>query len=204
MCGATGAQTAIQSSQMQFMNQMMSEYGTVFGESQSILNSLSKTFEPILAAGPNQQGFSPAELASLETTATEGVGQNYANAAKALGEKQAAEGGGDAFIPSGAKSQLQEETATSAAQALSAEQEQITQANYATGRQNFYNAAGILGGTASELNPATFANATTNAGSAAGTTANQIAQENNSWMGMVGGVLGGISGSTSSGASFGL
>lgn len=192
MCGgATAAQTDIQNTQVAFLKQLTAEYGTVFGESQGILQSLTSTFKPILEAGPNQQGFSAAELASLETTAKEGVGQNYAQAAKALGEKQAAEGGGNSFLPSGAKSQIQEEIATGAAGTLSQEQEQITQANYATGRSNFYNAAGILGQTASTLNPVGSAGAATSAGSAASNTANQIAQENNSWMGLVGGVLGG-------------
>lgn len=191
MCGASDQQTEIQNAQIDFMQTLQSEYSTVFGENQGILKSLTASFEPILAAGPNQQGFSVPELKSLESTAKEGVGQNYAQAAKALGDQQAAAGGGDAFIPSGAKSQLQEEVATGAAGTLSQEQQQITQANYSQGRQNYFNAAGILGQTASTLNPEGMAGQTTGAGSAAGNTANQIAQENNSWMGLVGGVLGG-------------
>jgi hypothetical protein len=99
---------------------------------------------------------------------------------------------------------LNQQLASSAAGALSSEQLGITQANYAQGRANFGEAASALGGTAGLLNPEGMAGQATSAGNAAANTANQIAQENNSWMGAVGGVLGGISGSTSSGASFGL
>lgn len=204
MCGGTPQQTQIEATQQAFLSQLTSEYGTVFGESQNILNSLTSTFEPILQAGPNQQGFSKPELTALETQAKQGTGQNYAQAAQALGDQQAAQGGGNTFLPSGAKSQLSEELAGSAAGTLSQEQLGITGANYAQGRANFNTAASALGGVASELNPEGMARQATASGSAAASTANQIAQENQSWMGAVGGVLGGIQGSTSSGASFGL
>jgi hypothetical protein len=202
--GATSQQTQIEATQQAFLSQLTQEYGTVFGESQGILQSLTKTFEPILAAGPNQQGFSKPELTALETQAKQGTGQNYAQAATALGEQEAAAGGGNTFLPSGAKSQLSEELANSAAGNLSNEQLGITEANYATGRANFDTAASELGGVAQELNPVGAAGVANQSSEAAANTANQIASQNNSWMGAVGGLLGGVQGSTSSGASFGL
>jgi hypothetical protein len=180
---------------MQFYQTLTQEYGTVFGENQQILGALTKSFEPILQAGINQQGFSEGELNTLNSTAVTGGGQAYQQANAAVNDKLASEGGGNTYIPSGAKTQLNEELATSAAQNIGNEELGIEESNYATGRQNYLQAAGILGGVAAQDNPGSFANAATGAGSAAGTTANQIAQENNSW---VNAVIGGVSGLASS------
>src|SRR5579884_3939285 len=101
MCGPTSAQTELQSEQADFYRQMTQEYTTVFGEDQGILSSLTKTFEPILEAGPNQKGFSDAERNDLNSQAIEGTAKNYAAADRALKEDQAAEGGGDTVAPTG-------------------------------------------------------------------------------------------------------
>jgi len=39
----------------------------VFGKNQAILSALTKAFQPILEAGPNQRGFSTEELQNLES-----------------------------------------------------------------------------------------------------------------------------------------
>jgi hypothetical protein len=189
-CGASSEQKQVEASQQAFYTQLTSEYGTVFGENQAILGALTKSFEPILSAGINQQGFSPAELANLNAQAVTGTGQNYAKAEKALAAGQAAEGGGTSYIPTGAKMEQQRQLATSAAENESAIESNIVAQNYATGRQNYLEAAGMLGGVAGQYNPTGYAGAATGAGSAASTTANEISQANNSWMGLVTGALG--------------
>lgn len=190
MCGASSQQTDIEASQAAFYKQLTSEYGTIFGESQGILSALTKSFQPILDAGINQEGFSTAELNNLNAQAVTGTGQNYAKAADALTKEQGTAGGGTSFIPTGAKLEQQKELATSAAQNESGIESNILASDYATGRQNYLDAAGVLGGVASQYNPAGFANSATGAGSAASTTANEITQANNSWMNLVGGALG--------------
>lgn len=194
MSGASSAQEQLQAQQMQFYSTLQSEYSTVFGENQDILKSLTSSFEPILKGGINQEGFSPAELTALNSSAVTGSGQAYASANKAVNDKLASEGGGNTYIPSGAKSQINEELASSGAQNLGNQELGITEADYATGRQDYLDAAGILGGVAGQYNPTGYAGATTSAGSSAETTANQINQENNSW---VNAVVGGISGAGS-------
>ena len=189
-CGASSAQVQLQNSQIAFYNQLTSEYGTIFGESQGILKALTNAFEPILKAGPNQEGFSPAELQALESQATTGVGTNYANAQKALAVAQGAQGGGNAYIPTGAKQQQQAQLAESAAQLQSGEQLGIQQADWAQGLENYRFAANELGGVAAQLNPSGFANSATSAGSSAATTANEVTQANSSWMNLVGGAIG--------------
>jgi len=194
VCGASSQQTQIEAAQANFYNTLTSQYSTVFGQDQAILGQLTKAFEPILKAGPNQQGFSAQELQSLESQATTGVGQNYKNAQAALATQQAAQGGGNAFVPSGAQQEQRAQLAQSAAATSSGEQLGIEQANYAQGLQNFQMAANALGGVSSQLNPQGFANSATGAGSAASTTANEITQANNSWMNLVSGAIGSAAG----------
>lgn len=189
-CGASDSQKEIEASQSAFYNEMTQEYGTVFGENQAILSALTKSFQPILNAGINQEGFSKPELTNLQGQATTGTGQEYSKAADALAKAQGASGGGTTYIPSGADRQQQLQLATSAAQTESGIQSNILAEDYATGRQNYMEAANVLGGVAGQYNPAGFANAATGAGSAAATTANQISQASNSWMSLVGGALG--------------
>lgn len=194
MTGSTSAQNQLQASQMAFYNQLTAQYATTFSENQGILKDLTASFEPILAGGINQQGFSQAELNNLNSTAVTGGGQAYASAEKAVGNAAAAQGGGNTYIPSGAKTQVNEELASSAAQNIGNQELGIQEQNYATGRSNYLEAANILGGVAGQYNPTGYANAATGAGSAASTTANEIAQENNSWMNMVTGIAGGALG----------
>ena len=190
MCGASSQQKQIEASQADFYNTLTSQYKTLFGESQGILGELTKSFEPILKAGINQEGFSAAELNNLNSQAVTGTGANYAKAADALSKEQAASGGGNTYIPTGAKMQQQEQLASSAAANESNIESNIVAQNYATGRQNYLTAAEGLGGVANAYNPTGAANAATGAGSAAATTANEITQANNSWMQLVGAGLG--------------
>lgn len=194
MCGASGQQTQVENEQNQFFQQMMTQQSQVYSEDQGILQQMQSIYAPILAKGPNQQGFSASELNSLNTTATEGTAQNYEQAAKAVNENIAAEGGGDTYLPSGAATQLKAETAAASAQQESGEEQQITQANYQQGYNEWQNAAQGLSTVAGDLNPVGYSGAATGAGSATSSTANEIAQENNSWLNAAIGAAGSIGG----------
>jgi hypothetical protein len=192
MCGATSAQNNLAAAQTQFYTQMTQEQDTVFGEDQGILSAVTKATEPIIAAGADQQGFGPQELQALNSESGEGVATGFNQAEKALNEQTAAEGGSG--LPQGAAMQQKQELATEAEGMSSAEKQQITEANYATGRQNYDTAVSELEG-AEGLNEATgYAGAANTAGSAAGQTDAQIASENDSiWTGIEG-ALGGVAG----------
>jgi len=193
MCGASSQQKDLYATQDAFYKQMIAQQTQTFGANQAILQSLTKSFQPILEAGINQEGFSPAELQNLESQAVTGTGQNYAKAAQALAVQQGNQGGGNVYIPTGAKMQQQQQLATSAAQNESGIQSGILSQDYATGRQNYLEAANILGGVAGQYNPTGYAGAANQGGSAAGTTANEISQANNSWMQLATGALGAAS-----------
>ena len=102
MCGATGAQTQIQQEQADFYANATAEAKTAFGEQQGLLSNLESIYNPILAKGPNQKGFSVDEENDLNAQAIDGTAQNYQKAAKAVNGQLAAEGGGDTFMPNGA------------------------------------------------------------------------------------------------------
>jgi hypothetical protein len=191
-CGASAAQNQLSQEQAKFYQELSANYATVFPEQQQILSSLTSEFQPILEKGINQTGFSAPEEAALRTQASDATARGAQQADVALGGREASMG--DASIPSGAKLQLESGLLNSAAVENAGLQNQITQENYATGRQNFLNAASMLESTASQQNPNTFAGAATSAVSAANTTMNDIATENSAWMGPVFGMIGGIGG----------
>lgn len=158
-------------------------------------------FEPIIAAGPNQEGYSPAELTAMRTGASDAVAQGGQNAQIAANARAAASG--DASIPSGAQQQISAQINTAAGNENAREQEGITEQDYATGRQNFFTAAEGLPGAINTIEGATSnfgntaagnTNAATGAASSSMQGATDIANANNSWMGPVFGMIGSLGG----------
>jgi hypothetical protein len=195
VCGATQAQTDLQTQQADFYSTMIANYKTAFGEDQQLLNAVTGSMAPIIAAGVNQEGFSPAEKQNLMTNADEGVAAGYKQAQIALNESEAAMGGdASTTATSGGAKQIAEELASQKVQTQAGEHQQILEQDYATGRENYFNAVTEEENAAGLLNPTGYSGAATSAGSAEGTTANQIAQENTSvWTSVIAG-LGGIAG----------
>jgi hypothetical protein len=194
MCGSNSQQQQISDSQQQMYQTLNQNYATTFGQDQAITSALTAQFQPILAAGPSQTGFSQGELTNLNTAATENVAQNYAAAQKATAQVLAARGGGNDLLPSSTSAQLIAQNTNLAAQQRAAAQNTIQQANYAQGYQNWTQAASVLSNTAQLINPLGYAGQATGAGTAAANTANQIAQQNNSIWNAAIGALGSVGG----------
>jgi hypothetical protein len=197
MCGPTAAQDNLENSQAEFYSTLQKQDVQQYGNEEGILGQLQSAYSPLLAAGPNQYGFSNAEDTTLNSQATEGVAQNYAAAKKALAENQAASGGGNTYLPSGVQSSETASLDSSAAALRSSEQLQIKQAGYQQGYQNFTAATGALESAGELANPNAYASSANTAGSAEGTTANQIAQENTAWMAPLTAAAGGAAGAAS-------
>lgn len=189
MCGATGQQIQLQQEQMDAYQQSQDMLRQEFGNQQAIYGPMAAKFKSIFEAGPSQKGFSAGESQDLETQVIEGTAGNYANAAKAVNEHIAAEGG-TGGMANGAADQLRLETANSAAQEKTREETQLTEANYATGRQQWQQAATGLLDIAAGQNPVNYENASTAAGGAASNTADDIAKEQNSWINAAMGIAG--------------
>lgn len=194
MCGATQQQQDITDEQQQFYQQLASEYSTIFGQSQAITGALTSAFQPILAAGPSQQGFSAQELQDLSTKNTEGVATDYAQAQRATAQALASRGGGNTFLPSSVSQNLLAANANAAAATRATNQSNINLQNYAQGYSNWQQAASALGQTAGLVNPNSYSGSITGAGSAASTSAYQVAQAANSPWNAAFGALGSAAG----------
>lgn len=193
MCGASDQQKQISDQQQQMYATLNDNYKTMFGQQQAVLNSLTSTFQPILQAGPYQAGYSPAQATALDTQASENIAQQYAAAQRATAQQLAARGG-DTLLPSSTQANILAAGTTAAATSRAAALNQNLLSNYDLGYKNWTNAANILGQVANLQNPNAYASSSTSGGSAAATTANQIAQANNSiWNSAIGavGALGG-------------
>lgn len=153
MCGPSGGMKGLAARQTSLANTMMANYNANYASQSAILSRLTNLFTPIAQAGPDQAGFGPQELAALNTQAGEGVGINYAKATQAVNTQLAARGGGNEFLPTGARASIKAGMASLAANQLSNEQLAITRANYAQGRQNWQQATSGLNALAGEYNP---------------------------------------------------
>jgi len=179
MCkGASQQQTDLANQQSQFYSTMTQDYNQQFANQNAILGTLQKSLNPVIAGGPNQFGFSEGQTNSLNSSAIQNTGQQYANAAKAANENMAAAGGGNSYLPSGVQAQQKSQLASTAANQASNQLLGIQQAGWNQGYQTYESALGQLAGVAGQDNPTGYSGAATGAGSAAGNSWNQIQQEN--------------------------
>jgi hypothetical protein len=194
MCGATQQQKQITDEQQQFYKTLSDQYTQIFGQSQAITSALTSAFLPIIQAGPSQTGFAPSQETAMRTQNTENVSTDYAQAQRATAQILAARGGGNTMLPSSVTSTILAQNANAAAAQRAQGENQITQANYQQGYQNWQTAAGVLGSTAQLINPNAYAGSATTAGGAAATSANQIAAANFAPWGAAAGALGAVGG----------
>ena len=196
LCGATQGQQNIANQQAAAYQTMQQQAQKEFGNSSTVFNDLIASLAPTVAAGPNQEGFSPAEKSALQSAAITQTGQAYRNAKQAVGESMAAQGGGNVGdVTSGSNAAINLGVAQSAANQTSNELNEIDQQDYAVGRQNYAEAAASLAGAPGVFGTANNAGAVaTDSGSAAAKTQDEIASQNNSWVGAVAGALGNIGG----------
>jgi hypothetical protein len=141
MCGPSHQQEQLAGQATSFASTLQSNYNTQFSNQSDVLSKLNQTMSPILAAGPNQQGYSPQELSTLNSRAISNAGGTYKNAAQAVGGQLAGRGG-DSGLTSGVDAQIKAGLASSAAGNASNALNTIQTNNYDVGRDNFYKAAG--------------------------------------------------------------
>jgi hypothetical protein len=200
MSGPTAQQTELGDAQIAAYQQAATLTQQQYANQQAIYGPMVNQFSSIYAKGPNQKGFSDEETADLNAQAEEGTAENYGSAARAVGESEAAQGGGTNPLPSGAQEAVQSGVATSAAQEESRQESQIESADYSQGYNEWENAGQGLEAIAAGENPLGYQSNQTSAGSAAASTAAQIASEDNSWINATIGAVGSAAG-MASGAS---
>jgi hypothetical protein len=197
MCGGpSDTQIKLQQEEADFYATQIDAYHTAYANFKDLQDRLNAQFEPIIRKGPNQFGFSDAEVANLNSIATEGTARNYASAKRALQDSIATEGGGTSNqnLTSGASIQLQEQLASEAAGTESVTQQQIQQAGYAQGHQEWQEAVAGEEDLAAGWNPNGFAGSANGSGKLASDTANTINEEQYQLWGAVISGLGGIGG----------
>lgn len=191
--GASKQETEINKAQTAFYDTLRKDYEQQFAKQGAIISAIDAVAAPIMKAGPGQYGYSTAEDTALRTQASEGTAQQYQNVKKALSSQVAAEGGGNEFLPSGAKVELDANIDTAAAESESEKQLGITQKGYDIGRQNYTQASEMEASAAGLTNPLGYAGSAESAGNEAFTGAKDIAQQNDAaspW-GVIGGIVGG-------------
>lgn len=194
-CGADSDQKQISQQQQQNFQTLNNQAGQVFGAGSQVFKDLTSSFEPVLAAGEDQSGFSAAQLANLKSQAITNTGVATRNAQQAAGERGSAQGGGTTILPNGAQMGQNAAIAEAGSNQTAGELSNINLQNAELGRQNWMNAAGVLSGAPGVFNAATgAAGASTTAGSDAFNSATGVNNANNAWVGDVAGVLGDAAG----------
>jgi hypothetical protein len=180
MCGPSGSEKSIESSTQNFGSQLQNNYGTLFANQQGILSSLNNSLNPIVAAGPSQQGFSAAEKSALDTSVINNAGAANTAAQQAARTYGAGQGGGaTSGITSGITKQIQGAIASQSAGQEGAGLNQVEQADWNQGNKNYWAAQGADATIANIENPNATANTATSTNNAAFGQASQITTENN-------------------------
>jgi hypothetical protein len=200
LCGPSADQTSIMNTQMQLTQQAQQQSQAIFGSASTVFGDLMKSFAPIVAAGPNQQGYSAQENDNLMSQAVTQGGVAYRNAKTAVGNAEAAVGGGNTPLPSGAQIGTQANIAASAAENTANTESEITTNNYAQGEKNYEQAVGGMEEAPGVFGAATGAVGTaSNVAGSAANTANTINQQDTAWQTAAIGALGSVAGAAAKG-----
>jgi hypothetical protein len=193
MC-SSGDSTAKQAeqTQAQLTQQLVNMMQTQFGKQSAVTDLVTKTLEPMLT---NPEGYDPATLAALRTSATEQNAAAYAHAKQAAQNVSFTQGGRE--LPSGVNDQIQSILSSNEASNQANSQDKITLANEQQKQQNFITALNGLNGVATQLNPIGYANSADSSGNATANLSNAVTNSQQS--GLLNAL---ISGGASVGAAF--
>lgn len=198
----TGPQPLMKASQQQkdaatqnqgFTTQLQNQFNTAFSTSQATNQQFMNQINGILTKANAGQGFTDAELASLNTSNTEQNAGSTANAQQAVNRENLQQGGG-AALPSGAQDQLRAQVAATGAanQASGARQIALNNAQQAQSNMQFGTSAlGTLAGQESSQANAVGGLAVNN-GANSYNEVTQAFQPSNFFGNLAQGVLGGV------------
>ena len=154
MCGPTAQEESLQQSSQNFSSVLQQHYETQYGRQLDVLDKLSNSLNPILAAGPNQRGMSAEELNARNTQAINAAGAASRSAQQAARTFGAGEGGGaTSGVTSGITKQIESAIGTQVATNLGNVQGDIVAQDYAKGSENYWRAQGAEQQLAAGYNP---------------------------------------------------
>jgi hypothetical protein len=200
MCDASSQQKSAAGTLNTLTKNIMGQVSQVFGNDQTVFANLMNANQSIVAGGPGQQGFSQAELNSMTSQAITNNANQYRNVAGAAKAGQAAFGGGNTALESGATTAANLGIAEAAAANTSNQLAGITQADYAQGNQNFWRAQqGEQGAAGTFNNMANLNQSATNAANSNLNAQTQIGNASNWWQKPVMGLATALPGMISAG-----
>lgn len=191
-CGASAGQETALAQDQSFSKMMGADYSQNFAQNQQLFNNLNTNLGKITSAGVGQQGYTAPELTSMNSQAINAAAASNQKTQAAIGEQNAGKSNATPGIESGVESAERASAATQADTALNNQEAGITQQNYATGRQNYWQAMGEQAKLPGEIQApeAEFANAATGSNQTTDTQANANEAANNAWQGLVTGLAG--------------
>lgn len=175
-----------------FDQSLMQIFQSQYATQSSQLNFLSSQLEPAISEGG--QGYTPQQLASMRTSATDTNSQEYQAAQQAL-QNQTSQASGGSKLTGVAGANVEADAALANQEAIqqSSSQNQITQANANLQQTNYWNSVNALNGVAAQENPLGYAGASSNAGGTVAGLGNTVTNANQSQLlGALGGIVGGV------------
>lgn len=140
-CDASSKEKAIAGKINSFSDDMVSQAKEVFGDDNQVFTNMMKSYGATVANGPSQHGFTEAERSALRSSAITNNANQFRNVAGAVKSGQAAYGGGNTVSSSGTTTGQNLEVAQAAAGKTASDLNQVDQADWETGRQNYQFAA---------------------------------------------------------------
>lgn len=199
MCGPSGNEKNLASNESGFFNDLTNGYNQNFGEQQGVMQNLQNALNPIIAGGPNQQGFSASGNAALTTSAINNAATSNRNAQVIAQQGQ----GGNTGITTGGEKQLSAQIGATVGNNLSNTENQNAVTSAELGRSNFFTAESAEQGLAGLYNPTSYAGAANTAEGQAFNEEDTINTEKNQEEADIAGEVGGLAGSVAEGAAGG-
>ena len=186
--GPSNDQTLLTGEEGSFARLLQADFSEQFADQRDVLAKLNSALSPMIAAGPDQQGFSDKELSALNAKAISSTGGAYRNAEQALGNSIAAHNGGNG-LETGIDAQLRGTLASEAAGKLADTQTNIALKSYEVGRDNFNRATAGAQALAGLYNPEAYGGLGTSANESAFKSATKVLEMKNAKMAGIGGLL---------------
>ncbi len=180
MCGPSGAEVSEQHEMANFDNLLRNNYSLLFNKQVDTLQQIHDALSPIIAAGPDAHGMSAEELHARQAQAVSTSGAAAQQAEQAARLYSAGRGGGGTSgVMSGIDQQIQAGIASQGAQAEASRLGQITEADYALGREKFWRAEGGMQALAGQLSPNAAMGGSISGGEAAFSEAKTMSEQSN-------------------------
>jgi hypothetical protein len=198
LCGGGGSsdpeQDALEAEEASFDTTLQGIFSSQYATQAAQLQFLQGQLEPEIK---NPTGYTPTQLATQRTEATDVNSEQYQAAQQALNNEVSQNSGGSKLTGvAGANEETDAQLLNAEAQAQAGSQETITQNNANLEQSNYWNAINALNGVAAQENPLGYATASTQASeassAASNASTNRIQATASPLFGALGGAFGGL------------